>query len=356
MNRSTKLSPRIDSMELVDRYLQAVKFGLPKNQKQDIIAELSEDLHSQIQDQEAMLGRAVNEEEIAAILKKFGPPMQVALRYQPQRYLIGPQVFPMYLFVLKLVWMCFFGPWFVIGVALDIFVAANHTDHYQELTVVLDRFWLAALINLIVVTIVFAVIDRYQPEGIWQKWNPLKLPHVRDVNHIPLSSSISELAWYGMISLWWAGAFHFPSIPGLTIEPAPVISRFFFWPTLVLVVGHAAIAAANAFRPWWTPRRAFLRATLDALGLLVVGALLIICFTGGAFVTVISAQLSTADILAMQKWFTWGWVVMLLLWCEIGYFVGLVQDARRAVGLQPLSRWRGALRWGSKNRATGAQQ
>jgi hypothetical protein len=342
-------------MELVDRYLQAIKFGLPKNQKQDIIAELSEDLHSQIQDQEGSLGRALKQEEIAAILKKFGPPMQVALRYQPQRYLIGPQVFPMYLFVLKLVWMCFFGPWFVIGVALDIFVAANHSGHYGALTTVLDRFWLAALINVIVVTIVFALIDRYQPDGIWQNWNPLKLPKIRDTNRIPWSSSISELAWYGMISLWWAGAFHFPSIPGLTIQPAPVISRFFFWPILLLVVGHAAIAAVNAFRPWWTRKRAFLRAALDALGLVVVGALLTICFTGGSFVTVNAPQLSMDDILATQKWFAWGWVVMLLLWCEIGYFVGLVQDARRVMGLQPLCPWRGAFGCGSRSHALGRQ-
>jgi hypothetical protein len=31
-------------MELLERYLQAVKFWLPKKQKQDIIAELSEDI------------------------------------------------------------------------------------------------------------------------------------------------------------------------------------------------------------------------------------------------------------------------------------------------------------------------
>jgi hypothetical protein len=34
--------------DLVDRYLQAVRFWLPASQKQDLSAELSEDLHSQI--------------------------------------------------------------------------------------------------------------------------------------------------------------------------------------------------------------------------------------------------------------------------------------------------------------------
>jgi hypothetical protein len=37
-------------MELIDRYLQAVKFWLPKQQKLDIIAELSEDIYAQIEE------------------------------------------------------------------------------------------------------------------------------------------------------------------------------------------------------------------------------------------------------------------------------------------------------------------
>jgi hypothetical protein len=77
-------------MELVDRYLQAVEFWLPKRQRQDIIAELSEDLRSQIEEQETALGRKLKDEEVEAILKRRGSPLAVASRYLPQRYLIGP--------------------------------------------------------------------------------------------------------------------------------------------------------------------------------------------------------------------------------------------------------------------------
>ena len=37
-------------MELLDRYLQAVKFWLPKSQRDDIIAELSEDIRCQFEE------------------------------------------------------------------------------------------------------------------------------------------------------------------------------------------------------------------------------------------------------------------------------------------------------------------
>ncbi len=90
-------------MDLINRYLQAVKFWLPTKQKQDIIAELSEDIRSQIEDRETDLGRKLNESEIAAILKQRGRPVLVANRFLPQEHLIGPVLFPIYVFVLKIV-------------------------------------------------------------------------------------------------------------------------------------------------------------------------------------------------------------------------------------------------------------
>jgi hypothetical protein len=43
-------------MEMLDRYLHAIEFWLPRAQKKDILAEISEDIHSQIEDEQAGLG------------------------------------------------------------------------------------------------------------------------------------------------------------------------------------------------------------------------------------------------------------------------------------------------------------
>ena len=44
--------------ELIDRYLQAVRFWLPKSRNQDeLIAELGEDLRSQVEEKEAEVSR-----------------------------------------------------------------------------------------------------------------------------------------------------------------------------------------------------------------------------------------------------------------------------------------------------------
>ena len=58
-------------MDLIDRYLQAVKFWLPKAQQQDILQELSVDIQSQVEDKEAELGHKLNEVEVADLLKKL---------------------------------------------------------------------------------------------------------------------------------------------------------------------------------------------------------------------------------------------------------------------------------------------
>ena len=88
-------------MELLDRYLQAVKKHLPWERQDDIIAELRANLEAQLEDKEAELGRPLTAGEAEDWLKQIGPPMQVAARYQPQQYLIGPAIFPTYWFVLR---------------------------------------------------------------------------------------------------------------------------------------------------------------------------------------------------------------------------------------------------------------
>jgi hypothetical protein len=89
-------------MELLDRYLQAVKKHLPWQRQDDILAELRANLESQLEDQEAEIGRPLNELEVERWLKQIGPPIMVAARYQPQQYVIGPAIFPAYWYVLKL--------------------------------------------------------------------------------------------------------------------------------------------------------------------------------------------------------------------------------------------------------------
>ena len=108
------------NIDLIDRYLQAVRFWLPKtNRQEDLLAELGEDLRSQFEDKEAELGHPLDKAEMSAILKRCGSPMMVAGRLGPQRHLIGPALFPIYEFVLKMVLLWILVPVFVFIVGLS---------------------------------------------------------------------------------------------------------------------------------------------------------------------------------------------------------------------------------------------
>ena len=103
-------------MELLDRYLEAVRKNLPWKRQDDLLAELRANLEAQLEDKESALGRSLTKEEAEAWVKQLGSPMQMAARYQPQQYLIGPALFPIYRLVLKTAFLWFTAIYAVVGV------------------------------------------------------------------------------------------------------------------------------------------------------------------------------------------------------------------------------------------------
>ena len=275
-------------MDLLERYLQAVKFWLPKEQKQDIIAELSEDIHSQMDEKESQLGRKLNEAEVEAILRQCGRPVLVANRYLPQEYLIGPVLFPIYSFVLKIVSLCWLVPGILISITLMLlspeYRAAHNGDEWLgALLSVLSWLWSTAFLAVGVTTLVFAVLERVQAQSRFlENWSPRKLPPLRSPNHIQYSASVLELAANFVFIVWWTtnmSALVILDRPQVKISLSPAW-HYFFWGFLCLAIFNLALSAVNLARPYWTTVRATLRLVSDLVGaalfcsLLKVGILL----------------------------------------------------------------------------------
>jgi hypothetical protein len=131
-------------METIDRYLQAVEFWLPKKQRSDIAAELAADIYAQVEEQEAALGRKLNDSEVEAILRRRGSPILVANRYLPQQSLIGPLLFPIYKFVLlRVVAFCHL-PWVLGWIAMALF---GHAKAGTAGTLWTSMFVTASVVN-----------------------------------------------------------------------------------------------------------------------------------------------------------------------------------------------------------------
>src|SRR4051812_46621640 len=169
---------RRNTMELIERYLQAVRFWMPKAQ-QDLVAELADDLRSQVDEKEQEVGRPLNEAEVSAILKRCGSPITVAARLAPKQHLIGPALFPVYWFVLKMVLLWILVPVFTFIVG-PVNLANANGDWGAAIATTLGNLWSGMFIAAGIVTLVFAILEyTHAVAGIQNDWNPKNLPPVR---------------------------------------------------------------------------------------------------------------------------------------------------------------------------------
>jgi hypothetical protein len=234
-------------MELLDSYLSAVKRSLPRKQRNDIVAELREDLLSQMEARAEDLGRALTDAEQYSVLMQHGDPMVVARRYCPNRRslslgweLIGPELFPAYLFVLGL----------NLAITLAVIPIVNVI---YRVPITMQPFVLPVGAQIVCVTAVFILLNlmrlRFPQQWIYP---PADLASV-----IPLQRwySVSGLVACSVLTLWWLAIPYFqylvlgPSAGELKL--APVWHRYYL-PVLLLFLAGIGQRAVGAARPGWT--------------------------------------------------------------------------------------------------------
>ena len=202
-------------MELVERYLQAVQFWLPKRRQKDILAELSDDLRSQVEEKQVELGRTLSATEVEAILQRCGHPMLAGSRYLPQLYLIGPALFPTYWLILKIVLIWILVPVFVLIIGPIVFFVSSG-ERLSLFGSLWGSFWITAVAAFCIITLLFAILERYQVNvHLFDNWNPSTLPRLRNTPRIPYSSSIVEIAFSVLAVLWWTNLVQFPVVYGI---------------------------------------------------------------------------------------------------------------------------------------------
>jgi hypothetical protein len=245
----TKSSSR-NPMELIDRYLQAVRFWLPRSQH-DLAVELAEDLHSQVEAKETALGRPPDEGEVSAILKECGNPLVVAGRLRPQDYLIGPTLFPAYQFVLKMVLLWILLPLFVFIVGPVQLVNTGSLGAAIGRTIA--SIWSGGFIAAGIITLVFVVLERTQTKlGLANKWDPRSLPPLEKSERKTSSGKTACELIFNLIAFAWL--LLLPYYPVLILGPAAAFLNAaptwhtFYAPVLLLAV--AAILRSIAILAW----------------------------------------------------------------------------------------------------------
>jgi len=257
-------------MELIERYLQAVKFALPEKQRDDIIKELRDNILSQVEEKEAELGHPLSEGEQEELLKKLGSPTHLASRYRKQQYMIGATMFPIYWKVLKAA----LGLAFLVLVAASIATAAAGKTLMESLGV-LFRYPSVALMTFAWITLVFSALEFFGAKlRLKDSWDPRKLPPL--VKHSPRKSRfelIAQLLVQTIFGIWWLAGLHYQYLifgPGIAFLHFGPVWQTIYPLFVVMVLVDVTLTAAMLVWPQWTQGKSVSRLLMSALGLVVL--------------------------------------------------------------------------------------
>ena len=259
-------------MTLIDRYLHAVRGFLPAAEQDDIIRELSDDIHSQIAERELEAGRPLRDGELKILLQQLGHPLVLAARYRPNRNLIGPTIFPIYWQVLK---VGLIGALIVHG-SLGIAMIAGGRP-VQSIVDVFARFPFTTAVTVFGwVTLVFAFVDRTQLPWL-RTWDPDKLsvPRLHEPqSRLPL---LGECIWSTALLAWWVFVPRFPFLifgPGASFLALAPSWQQLYVPVAVLWGTSLVILWMLLVRPDLVRFRAGARLLTRAIGLVSAALLL----------------------------------------------------------------------------------
>lgn len=259
-------------MDMSHRYVMAVRRYLPKAQADDIAAELSDSIETRLEARSAELGRPLHAEEEAALLKTYGHPLLAASRYWPQQALIGPQLLPFWWLTLKTAIIILLS----INLAIDLVVVVAGQDAASAFGIFWGTVWGTTIFTFAIVTLVFALLERFGRFDDIVRWDPRSLPEP-EPHAIPRYQSGIELFANGIFALWVSGlpalrelAAVTPLGPGIRyILGLPVRLDWlhqFLVVLLVTAIAQAVMSAATLARPdWWRLRAAVYACTNSAV-------------------------------------------------------------------------------------------
>lgn len=299
-------------MELVERYLATVRVLLPVSERDDITAELREALLTLREEREAELGHPLTQAEAEGLLRDIGHPVIVAARYRRQQYLVGPELYPAYIFVLTLVLAIVAASALLVGI-----VAAVASSGAAGFAVgkAIAIAWNGAFVAVGAVTVIFAGLQRYSPRlNFLNHWRARDLPRIRKPRPVTWIEHVGGIVVGVLFILWWTGTIPLPPLipleagQSLHLQLAPIWQRL-YWPVLGLALGMICIHGLRLVRQTSQRVGNALELALQ-LGLLVLSAA---ALRAGPWVIVTGTGLPTQAIANVERGVNIGLEVALIV-------------------------------------------
>lgn len=203
-------------IDLVERYIQQVGRYLPRHERAEIEAELRSIIYDQLDDR---FGESVTPTNIAAVLSELGSPQRIAASYRTEQYLVGPDLYPYMVTILRRGWL--FIP--AIIVFWNVFEASG-SDTSVSILGLFTATMLMVLQSVFffsgVVVMLFAGVQ-YMCDDIIDlnaSFDPLHLPEMDD----PTTVDQPEARFGVIIGILFVFVLtYFLSVGGLTLHANP---------------------------------------------------------------------------------------------------------------------------------------
>jgi hypothetical protein len=164
-----------DYAVMIDRYVYDVTRRLPASQREDI----EKELRGLIDDMLEQRSNNPGKEDVEAVLIELGRPSTLAAKYRgTKRYLIGPELYDTYFFVLKIVMGAV-----ALGITIALIIGLTTSPPHNVFAAI--GTFIGTVISAVVqafawVTVAFALVERYAThKDQWQDtWKPIDLPEI----------------------------------------------------------------------------------------------------------------------------------------------------------------------------------
>ena len=192
-------------MNLIDTYISEVGRRLPKKARADIEAEIRSTLEDMLEDRSGKTGRPVDDELTVEILREYGSPEKVAATYLPERYLVGPQLFPNFMLVIRIV-LSILGVLALIGMGIRLArPGLTLLDAINIIARAFGEFFQSSIGGLGYILIIFAIIEwalmsekghgDVKKPSISKEWDPRSLAKILPLDRVKPVDTILEMVF-----------------------------------------------------------------------------------------------------------------------------------------------------------------
>lgn len=261
-------------MRLVQNYLDQVASNLPDSADKDVLTELQSSIEEHLEAIAEEKQRDASEEEIADVLRKLGSPRTVAARFGKQQYLVGPELYPVWRYSVRISLTLVLILFFINGLLRyvtgtnDLFLTTGWFGGLLEL----------GLIAFALNTLFFAVLEyRGKTDYFKEDWDPIKSHGIKqsksdqqDAITNVVSDVIFFIIWNHWLDFSQSALYEYD---GLTIQFHDIY-HLLFWPVNILLLCSIALYTWQLCNQIWRKSTILMALGIDIVGLLVLALML----------------------------------------------------------------------------------